>query len=325
MTGSAAFTAAVGFDGYVDRIVRIVSDSSASSKTFFKDIPRFASAVESMAGKSGDLEFVTEMYRPGGCAPILAGALAGLGADVTLIGTISHDVFKSLHPRVRQVSYGDPSDSLDFEFDDGKIMLADIAQIHDAVMSIQTDRALMDALKGAYATADICILTNWSCIPEMYTLWEIAISEIRKRGDRPVVYMDLADFSKRSSEDVHKLVDLINTVSGLESYLGVNEKEAFLLTKKMGATAESVQEASEFVREAVGCDVVTHGIGYCVYTGKSGQLTVEGKIAEHPIVSTGAGDNFNAAWCYATMSGFPKQRAMEFANQFSYDFVRGIL
>ena len=325
MNNMKNFTAAVGFDGYIDRIARVIKNSETDSHTFHTDIGQFSELIHSMAGKSGDMEIVTIETRPGGNAPIIAGALTFLGANTVLIGTTKHEVFNKMSPDIRHISYGMPGDTLALEFDDGKLMLADITDMRAAVISVLNDNKLLDEIVSAYTAVDLCVLTNWASMPEMHNLWEVVLSEIRKRKDNPKILFDLADFTKRSTGDVVKLIELIKSVSGFQAYLGLNDKEALLLTEKLGHKKTCVEEASDFIFTTAGCAVITHTIGYCVYAGPSGQLTVKGEVAKHPIISTGAGDHFNAAFANAVMHGIDLTEAMELANKFSYSYVTGTL
>ena len=59
MNGIDIFTAAVGFDGYVDRIARVVNGSSLGTTTYFDDIKAFSTELSRMAGLSGDLDYVS--------------------------------------------------------------------------------------------------------------------------------------------------------------------------------------------------------------------------------------------------------------------------
>ena len=317
------FKVTAGFDGYVDRIVRVVRTSAGNKKAYFENISQFSSALGFMAGKSGDLELVTKDIRLGGNAPITAHTLAELGASVTLVGTINHDIFEKHHPNVTKISYGVPGDTIALEFDDGKIMMADTSDMCMAVKAVTSNSAVMREITDAYMSSDLCVFANWSCLPEMHALWEAVLTKIKQREDNPIIFMDLADFTKRSNNDVKQLVGLIKSLAGFETYLGLNEKETLLLTKKLGSAKDDVQEAASYIYKTAGCNVITHAIGYSVYTDGSTQLKRDAKVAKHPNISTGAGDNFNSAWCYAIMQGFDKLKAMEFANQFAYDFVTG--
>ena len=318
------FKVTAGFDGYVDRIMRVVRNYDENKKDYFENILQFSSALGLMAGKSGDLELVTEDVRLGGNAPLTAYALAKLGASVTLVGTTDHDVFKNHHHHnVTKISYGAPGDTLALEFDDGKIMMADVTDMCRSMKAVISNSKMMREITDAYMSSDLCVFANWSCLPETHDLWEAILAKIKQRRDNPIIFMDLADFTKRSVCDVKKLVGLIKSLEGFEIYLGLNEKETFMLAERLGFMKSDIQEAAAYIYKTAGCSVITHGVGYCVYADGLVQLKLDAKVAKSPKILTGAGDNFNSAWCYAIMQEFDKLKAMEFANQFVYDFVTG--
>ena len=89
------YTAAVGFDGYVDRLQRVVKDVTGSEKNCYETISAFSQALAGMSGRSGDLELLTQEERLGGNAPLIANALAHLGASCTLIAAVSHPAFQA--------------------------------------------------------------------------------------------------------------------------------------------------------------------------------------------------------------------------------------
>src|SRR5215510_791359 len=110
--------ALVGFDGFVDSIVHVVdrrTDMSPKGYVRLRTIADFATRCAAAAGKSANIERVQMEDRFGGNGPLLASALAGLGASVEYIGAIGaslgagpgpvpvHEMFRAFAARCRRV------------------------------------------------------------------------------------------------------------------------------------------------------------------------------------------------------------------------------
>ena len=79
----------IGLDGFVDEIVSVV-DKRASAEKFTRvpTLTAFGARVSAAAGRSANAELVVERVKLGGNGPIMANALAALGAQVTYIGNL---------------------------------------------------------------------------------------------------------------------------------------------------------------------------------------------------------------------------------------------
>jgi len=317
---SAVSTAAAGFDGYVDRIVRVVRESGENAAGFYRRINDFSEAVRGMAGYSGEFELVTANVRIGGNAVNMADALARNGVKVKLIAAAGHKVFDELHSDIELLSYGVPGDTMALEFDDGKVMLADSSGMRASIISASRDGQIRAQIEDAYTEASLCVLANWACMPEMQDMWDIAAGAVNKRNDSPLVFLDLADFTKRRDVDIKRLVNFIKALSG-RVYLGLNEKETLMLAKRLGYAGNGLSSSARDIYAAAGCGVVAHAVGYSAFCGQSGEITVKGRISENPVISTGAGDRFNATWCWAAVNGYTMEDALSYANGAVYQYV----
>ncbi|MFS8572456.1 MAG: hypothetical protein LOD85_05445, partial [Clostridia bacterium] len=120
--------ALIGFDGFVDEIIDVVATRhSPTSYQRFATISQLAKRIADAAGLSTNLELVTTQVKLGGNGPIMANALAGLGVDVTYIGSVGypavHPVFEEFAAKCRVISICEPGHTDALEFDDGKLML----------------------------------------------------------------------------------------------------------------------------------------------------------------------------------------------------------
>ena len=56
--------------------------------------------------------------------------------------------------------------------------------------------------------------------------------------------------------------------------------------------------------------VIIHPIDRCIAATDEGVFTEYGKVVEHPRLSTGGGDNFNAGFCLGQMLGWSIRESM---------------
>src|ERR1044072_8795702 len=77
-----------GFDGFVDTIVKIIKEKkSGEDPSFFKNIRQFGKYITDKDG-SFSLEIEELSSRIGGNMPIMANAMAHLGATVNCVGAL---------------------------------------------------------------------------------------------------------------------------------------------------------------------------------------------------------------------------------------------
>ncbi|MDQ7052542.1 MAG: hypothetical protein Q9P14_06495 [candidate division KSB1 bacterium] len=98
--------ALMGFDGFVDEIVRLVDKKQNRDQyTFIPTISAFAERLSRAAGKSANVEMRVDTIKLGGNGPIMANAMLQFGLRVTYIGNLGypdlHPVFRDFASRAR--------------------------------------------------------------------------------------------------------------------------------------------------------------------------------------------------------------------------------
>src|SRR6267154_718611 len=125
---ASQMTAFVGFDGFVDEILHVVDKRESAEKYVrLPTIAKYAERLAAAAGKSTNVEMVSQLTKLGGNGPIMANALASFGMQVCYLGILGHP---NLHPvftdfaKIAEVhSIAEPGYTDALEFEDGKIML----------------------------------------------------------------------------------------------------------------------------------------------------------------------------------------------------------
>src|SRR5438034_2757410 len=84
-------TAFVGLDGFVDEILHVVDKRESAEKyTRLPTIRQFSERLGAAAGRSTNVELVSQLTKLGGNGPIMANALASLGLKVTYLGVLGY-------------------------------------------------------------------------------------------------------------------------------------------------------------------------------------------------------------------------------------------
>lgn len=314
----ARHRALLGFDGFVDEIVRIVDKREALDR--YSPIPSIAALADRIAeaaGKSTNLELVVQQMKLGGNGPIMANALAVFGVAVTYIGNLGypniHPVFQELTQRAHVISIAEPGHTDAIEFEDGKLMLGKITSLNDITWENLVARVGQEQLLRNLQQASLLGLVNWTMIPYLSDIWQHFLKDLCPHlTHRPLVFFDLADPAKRLTEDIHTALHLL---SRFEHYchviLGVNEKESYELAEVLGIhvkyhTPEAVEKIAVEMRAKLGIStVVIHPREYAVAATEHEFARVTGPFTPKPLISTGGGDHFNAGFCLGALLQLP--------------------
>ncbi len=309
----------LGFDGFVDEIVRVVDKRySRSEHSVIPNIAQFAERILQAAGRSTNIELVVQKMKLGGNGPIMANAFATLGAQVTYIGNLGypslHPIFAELAKRAAVISIADPCHTDALEFDDGKLMLGKIEPLNEITWENLVRHIGKEKLARLLGESHLVGLVNWTMIPYMAEIWESMLQhlcpQLPAESKNHFVFFDLADPAKRLTEDIRAALQLIAQFQNyFQVILGTNEKESFEIAEVLGVEQPDNQRTSmmrmaEHIRAKLGVyNVVIHPVQYAVAASASEVKLVEGPWAPKPHISTGAGDHFNAGFCLGRLVG----------------------
>src|SRR5512147_3299451 len=86
----------IGLDGFVDEIIHVVDKRESAEKYVrLPTIAKYAERLAAAAGRSTNVELVSQLTKLGGNGPIMANALAGFGLQVSYLGILG---YPNLHP-----------------------------------------------------------------------------------------------------------------------------------------------------------------------------------------------------------------------------------
>lgn len=323
---TAKKSALVGFDGFVDTIVVPVSRRNGLGDDFtsIATIPEFAQRVAGAAGKSTNIELYPQMIKLGGNGPIMAYALLSAGTRLTYVGALGkpavHPVFHDLAKRADVISLCNPGMTTAIEFNDGKLILGQISSLDEISLDVIDAAMGKENFRECLARTDMIALVNWTMIPQMSAilrqLTDEVLPAIPPNPDR-IYFFDLADPEKRSGED---LLEALAIISRFRKFgrvtLGLNLKEAQRVYQELGfaTRGESEQDLRTIaadLREKLGLTtVVVHPRESAACATEDGTFWVPGPYAEKPLITTGAGDHFNAGFTQGQLLGLDPEACL---------------
>jgi sugar/nucleoside kinase (ribokinase family) len=343
-------SALVGFDGFIDSIIHMVDvrhDMSPSGYVRLKTISAFATRCADASGKSTNIEQVLLEDRFGGNGPLMAGGLAQLGMKVDYVGAVGQGPSLALHPvfapfaaRCRRVvPVAEPSTTDCLEFDDGKLMFNNTANVQQVTWERLVERVGLDSLRAMVDEAALLGIVNWSLLGGVPGIWRGLVREVLPRASAKArrVFIDLSDPAKRTDGDIRGAIEQLRELEaapGVAVTLGLNLAESQRIASVLGlgvygegsmaTLGQRVSQAAAAIRELLGLDcVVIHpreGAGAADASGASGWF--DGPFTAHPKLSTGAGDHFNGGFAFAQVHGLSLEECLATGCAVSGAYVR---
>jgi hypothetical protein len=329
--------ATIGLDGFVDSIIAVVDKrESADQFTTIPTLAAFGERIARAAGQSTQAELVIKQVKLGGNGPIMANALAAAGLRVTSVGNLGHPsvhpAFAELARQATVLSIAEPASTDALEFTDGKLMLGKRAALRDVNWENLVQRVGRERLASLFHGSDLIGLQNWTMLPFMTDIWRHVLAEIcpsLPATPRRLLFFDLADPEMREKQDVRDAAALISQFQKYyDTYLGLNEKESFEVGRALGYQggangAAAVEAVAKFVWDRLRISgVVVHPREYAVAASAAGVVRVTGPFTAAPLISTGAGDHFNAGFCLGKLIGGNNEVALQAGVGTSGYYVR---
>ena len=321
----AGMNSFIGFDGFVDEIFHVVDKRESVDKyDRLPTIARYAERLAGAAGKSTNVELVSQMVKLGGNGPIMANALASFGLKVCYLGNLGypnrHPIFSDFAKVAEVYTIAEPGYTDALEFEDGKIMCGKHKALRDVHWENITARFGADKFTARMQSSQFVGFVNWTMLGRMNETWSIILKEVcpKLSGPRRKLFFDLADPEKRTSEDILKALSLITEFEKhFDVILGLNEKEAGELGEHLlGLSAsehspEGLLKLATQIRDRIGVNtVVVHPVSFALAVSAGDSAIVEGPFTPKPLITTGAGDHFNAGFCLGKLLGFDNARAV---------------
>lgn len=319
----------VGFDGYIDTLYTVVqSRKNAQEFTAFDTIAAFGQRVVDSAGKSADIEILPHVRKIGGNAPILANALGTLGVQTLCVGQMDcegDNPFDKLHPNCTSISTGPASLCTALEFSDGKIMLGDP---RGSDLRWQQVKDCVPNLGDLLENVPLLCVVNWSGLYLMNELLrglhdDILVPQYHRTGVKKDLFLDLADPSARSEDDLRELLDIIQLYADVCNVtLGLNRNEAQQIGRLVGAASLEMDQVGQQILKAIDIhQILIHFSRKAYGVSKQEFVALEGEWVAAPVQTTGAGDHFNAGFCKGLLEKLSLEDCVKLAQRTATFYV----
>jgi hypothetical protein len=340
------FKALVGFDGYVDKIQKVVKSKNGTTSVYYDTITQIADHVATLAGVSGQIEIRNLELKLGGNAPIMANSLGALGIKNTCIGTMGYpdlnNVFEEMNPNCEVISIAEPAQTNALEFNDGKIIFSEVSTFEQLTWTYVAAVAGIDNLTRWIYESQVIAFVDWANLNHCTDIWQGILEDIivnlnpepsekernpfyfssknLTKGDSNGMrhknfFFDLSDPSKRSKEDILAALAVINRYQPYGRVtLSINENEARkVYTALDGENVESsdLQTITAYIFSKITVhQVLVHPTDRSIVCNKNGVFEVKGRLVPEPRILTGGGDNLNAGFCLGLVLDLPIQQTM---------------
>jgi sugar/nucleoside kinase (ribokinase family) len=322
-----------GHDGFVDTIVKIIKSKEANNaNTLFQTTREFGDYIVQKSGSSFGLEVETRDVKLGGNMPIMAHSLGMLGARVNCIGAFGypqpHSVFRNMSDNCRLFSFADPGGSTAYEFNDGKIMVAQMGALNDFGWEKIKKTIGLDTLIELYTASDLLAIVNWSEIDASSDIWKGILADVFSEAaaqKKRLAFFDLSDCSKRSNDSIEEALQLLKQFSAYARVvLSLNKNETRIIHNIVQGQGRVDDFASmgNSIFEKLGIELVLlHSPKETMAINGEGTVHCNTFFIEHPKLSTGAGDHFNAGFAASLLLDYGLGSCLLLANAVSAFYV----
>ena len=327
----------IGYDGYVDKIQKVVEARQGTENLYFEQISDLAGLVKSLAGRSGQIELVTLETKIGGNAPIMSQALAALGVGNWCAGNMDHPVFEQIHPACDRILLGPPAESNALEFGDGKVIFSEVSVFKKLTWPFISGEIGLENLRSYFLQSRLIAFVDWANLPHANELWKCYLQEIVKpayseRHIEACFFFDLSDPTKRSADDIREALKIVSSYQDYgQVVLGMNENEARRIWLALNGFSPSdagrveltpeLAVIAAFIRDEASINIVLiHPTDRALVATINGITELPGRLVTVPKILTGGGDNLNAGFCWGLLHGLdiPSCMVLGMANSGAY-------
>lgn len=323
----------LGFDGYCDRIRKVLADRTSADTYATMDsmadlVDRFEQSVE--LKNSCSLEWTVTEMRAGGHTANVGRAYKNFGVSPTLVGTFGegeNTVFEEEFPEQQLRSLGRPSITDAIEFNDGKVMLNDVRSMSSLDWERVTEQVGMEELLTTIDDAALLSTGYWATIPALPSIWRGLREDIWPRLANPPgeILIDPADLRRLSTDQVRagrQELERLNDVVSVT--LSANHAETMrlaetLLTDEFGQLSDI---AANLQRTLGVTNVLAHAESVSVLATPETVYQHAPPHIDTPEMTTGVGDCFNAGYLYARLLDSSSGGALLTANATANWFLR---
>jgi len=323
----------LGIDGYIDEVWLVVlSRSSRENYRLFEKMADLGESIMKCGGGGYSNEILRKRRTYGGFTANTGKAVSRLGVTIEMLGMFGSKgvdpVFQEFAEKNKLISVGEPGISTIYEFTDGKIMFPYVNEIMGFTWDSLIKAFDENELKKLYLDADVIAMGYWSLFPAFDEIVEKLCGFGLNKTKRQRMFFDFADIRKSERTPLDKTLAMLAELNkGVPMTLSLNEHEAALLYSYHGEALDQREAPdavkAEKIRAAAGLnELVVHTPYYAAsVSAADGYAVVKQHYCEAPVITTGAGDNFNGGYLAAMLKGLPPAARLMTANATTYLYV----
>ncbi|WP_276256228.1 hypothetical protein [Halomontanus rarus] len=322
-----------GFDGVVDRVRTVVAERTGPEQfERMTSLEEFGSRITDSAAldASCSIEWFERGTRPGGHVSHLGRAFERLGATPTLVGTFGEppvEAFREEYDRARLVSIGEPSTTDAIEFDDGKVMLSDSGRLSTLDWGTLREAVGLEDLAEHVDRSAAMGTGYWSTVPRLPTIWRGLADDLWPvLSDPPrAVLVDPGDVRRLGDDRRSGLDELSALDRAVPVTVSANRPECDELAAMCGIAdpLASLSSLAGELHERLGVSrFVGHSVSTATVATADGTASVSVPRCPDPVLTTSAGDHFNAGLLLAHRCDVRGGAALVVANALAGWFVR---
>jgi sugar/nucleoside kinase (ribokinase family) len=319
-----------GFDGYVDTVRTVGTDAGAGERIATLDELGEEIMTSAAADSSLSISWERQGQRTGGHASHLARAYLRLGFDPTIVGMCGDpvlDIFRREFADCTIRSLGEPGRTDAIEFDDKKLLLTENGDEQTLDWATLRSQVGIETLADELDGARLLGVGYWSMIPGLAGILDGIRETVLPRLSAPPqhVLIDPANVRKLDPEEIDEVAAATQRLGeAAELTLSGNRFETKVLAAELaGKTTDSIEADVRAVFDAIGVDrYVAHSPTRSVCVSGTGQASVGVEPVDEPVLTTSAGDHFNAGFALGIIEGLPDDAAVVLGNALARTFVR---
>jgi len=328
--------ACLGFDGFIDSIAKLVKQKSQAGypPEYFTQKKDWANYILNKRTGNFSIELEQQNTKTGGNSPNMAMALANMGIAVNCVGAFGYPAIDPLFNRLPGLcslySFASAGTCQALEFEDGKIMLATTDDLNRANWLTIKQRIPIDTLISKFTEADLIGLLNWGELLNSTGYWQGLLKDILplcKPVKEKLFIIDLSDCSSRSTNDLLSALELLQAFSAYgKTILSLNHHESLAVYNSLFEPVSTIDDI-----RTMGEKIFTHlQPGILVLHNRTKAIAFNNLetaqknsfLIEAPKLLTGAGDNFNAGFCFGQLMDCGLENSLLLAHLFAAYYIK---
>ena len=328
--------ATIGFDGFIDTIVKLIKhkDSAGKPVNYFNSAADWANHILGKKGANFSIELTQCSIKAGGNTPNMANAMAKLGLTVNCAGALGYPVidpiFSQLPATCRLYSFATPGTCQAIEFGEGKMMLANMDELNKVDWNILKLRIPVNKLIEIFDAASIIGLLNWGEMVAATGFWKGLLQDVLpfcRTNMNKLFFVDLSDCTGRTKDETLAALELLKHFSSYgKLILSLNHNESiFIHTLLSGTVPDNIDTKTlgeEIFLHLEPGTLLLHNHSGAVAFRKNDFAQKDSFFIEAPKLLTGAGDNFNAGFCFAQLMELGLEDSLTIAHLVAACYIK---